>query len=177
MIMATETAREGSAATLPDLPENGSPAQYPQQRQMVPDFTLASSTGREYRLSSFRGRRDLVLVFVGAGAEAEPWAPASNLLRSLAQHTAELDDEEALVLAIFQGEMVAAEALRKRDHLPFVVLADRDGAVHRRYGAIAEAAAYLTDRYGEIYEARRGDLPSSDDLLASLRHINAACPE
>jgi hypothetical protein len=70
--------------------------------------------------------------------------------------------------------MVAAEALRKRDRLSCVVLADADGSVHERYGS---NGLYLTDRYGEIYSIHRDRLPSTEELLASLRHINAECPE
>ena len=144
---------------------------YPQEREMAPDFVLRSSTGRQYQLSSFRGRRDLVLVFAGrAGREVGP------LLKRLAEQREDLEFEEAQVLVIVHGNLAVAEALRKRDALPFAALADMDGAVHQRYGA-GEAALVLTDRHGEIYSTHRQQLPGADEVMASLRHINAACPE
>ena len=149
---------------------------YPEQRQMVPDFTLQSSTGRPYQVSSFRGRRNLLVLFVGDGDHG-----TAGLIAEFAARREELDDEETEVLLVFRGNMVACEALRKRDHIPFAVLADENGRAHERYGAGTSPALYLTDRYGEIYDARRTSesvsLPDADDILASIRHINAACPE
>jgi peroxiredoxin len=105
----------------------------------------------------------------------------AGLIAELAAHGEELDDEETQVLIVFRGNMVACEVLRKRDHIPFAVLADENGRAHARYGAGTSPGLYLTDRYGEIYDARRTSegnaLPDADDVLASIRHINAACPE
>lgn len=150
---------------------------YPAQREMAPDFTLQSSTGRAYQLSSFRGRRNLLLLFLADGKHN-----TEALVTALAAHREELEqEEETQVLLVFRGNMVSCEALRRRDHIPFTVLADEDGRVHDRYGAANSPALYLTDRYGEIYDARRisegAALPDADDILASVRHINAACPE
>ncbi|MFB3813472.1 MAG: peroxiredoxin family protein [Terriglobales bacterium] len=142
----------------------------PNVRDMAPDFVLPSSTGKEYRLSDFRGRRDLVLIFAARGEATSP------LLQALAARANEVEDEEALVLVIVRGDMVTAEAVRKRDGFPFPVLADQDGQVHQRYGA-EHAKLYITDRYGEIYSIHNALPPSADEVLASLRHINAACPE
>ncbi len=152
-------------------------ASCPSEREMAPDFTLQSSTGRSYQLSSFRGRRNLVLLFL-AGGNSQP----QSLVAALHAHREELEqEEETQVLLLFRGNMVACEALRKRDHIAFTVLADEDGRVHERYRAGNSPALYLTDRYGEIYQARRtadgASLPDADDILASIRHINAACPE
>ena len=149
----------------------------PVEREMAPDFVLRSSTGREYQLASFRGRKDLVLVFAGSGAlQREGTAAQSKLLQELDARKAELQEEECQLFVVLSGNMAAAEALRKRDRFSFATLADEDGAVHARYHA-GESALIITDRYGEIYRAYREQLPDADDLLASLRHINAECPE
>jgi peroxiredoxin len=145
------------------------PKTYPQERQIAPDFILHSSTGTDYQISRLRGRRNLVLLFVGRAEGA-----TAVLARALAARGQELREQEALVLAVVWGNMDTAQALQSGDPVSFVVLADLDGAVHQRYGA---PAVYVTDRYGEIYGAYRDPLPAADDILASLRHINAACPE
>ena len=70
--------------------------------------------------------------------------------------------------------------------LPFVVLSDGDGRIHREVGASDEqghvaAAAYVIDRYGEtfaIYRTRDGQaLPSAVDILNWLEFVNSQCPE
>jgi peroxiredoxin len=142
---------------------------YPQERQIAPDFILQSSTGTEYQMSRLRGRRNVVLLVAGTAE-----GPTTALARALATRGQELREEEALVLEVVWGDVATAQALHSRDLIPFPVLADPDGAVHQRYGA---PAVYVTDRYGEIYGAHRDPLPSADDILASLRHINSACPE
>jgi peroxiredoxin len=145
------------------------PTTYPQERQIAPDFILQSSTGTECQISRLRGRRNLVLLFAG---RAE--GPTTALARALASRGQELREEEALVLEVVLGDMATAHTLHSVDQVPFPVLADSDGAVHQTYGG---PAVYVMDRYGEIYGAYRDPLPTADDILASLRHINAACPE
>jgi peroxiredoxin len=135
---------------------------------MVPNFVLNTSDGGSVQISDFRGRRNLALIFVGRGT-----AEADRLITGLAQQRNELDEEETAVLVIATGAIQPARA--------FPVLNDTDGGVHRRFAAEHAPAVYLTDRYGEIYSTCRvadGDpLPSADEILASLRHINVACPE
>ena len=136
---------------------------------MVPDFILPISDGREFQVSRYRGRRDLVLIFVGADTSS-----AADLLRGLVAQRSELDYEETVVAVIVERSQVEAEALRKRDGLPFIVLADSDGSVTGRFGT---PSVYITDRYGEIYSTQHLPLPSADEVLKSLSHINAQCAE
>jgi hypothetical protein len=138
-------------------------AQLPQVRDMAPDFTLESVTGSKLRLSDFRGRRDLVLVFARQGKENQ----ALVLLRALNRD--ELEAEETQVLVIVAGGLPPESP--ESTHFP--VLLDRDGAVTDRYAA----TVVITDRYGEIYSVHRGISPTADEVMASLRHINAECPE
>ncbi len=144
-------------------------ATVPDVREMIPDFVLPSSSGGRVQASSYRGRRDLVLVFIGQGGN-------ENLLDALASANGELNEEETQVLVVYRGSVAQAEDLRRRLSLPFPVLADEDGQVHLRY-AVKRAAVVITDRYGEIYSVFRQVLPDTEEILASLRHINAACPE
>jgi peroxiredoxin len=67
-----------------------------------------------------------------------------------------------------------------------VVLSDGDGRIHREVGASDEqghaaAAAYVIDRYGEIfaiYRTRDGQaLPNAAEILNWLEFVNSQCPE
>lgn len=127
---------------------------------MAPDFRLSATTGESVQLSEFRGLRNLVLVFV------DPARPdRAEWLRRLAAQADELEWEETQVLVI-TGETT-------NQHLPFPVLLDPGALVHSRYSAVL----VVTDRFGEIYAAYRDNLPDLSELLKSLRHINAECPE
>lgn len=139
---------------------------YPQVDQIIPDFRLTTVDGREFRMSMFRGHRDLVLIFTAG--------ESPSVLAELTSRADQLEEENARVFviapALSDQLQIAAAA--------FPVLIDSDLAVIRRFGADREPALYITDQYGEIYAAHHGaSLPSADEVLASLRHINAACPE
>lgn len=150
---------------------------YPNTGQRVPDFDLPSSAGRRVATSSYRGRRNLVLAFVG-----KPAADAARaLLTTLAAHYPEFAEEEAEVLAVIQGSIQEAERAKRQDTLPFPLLADEEGTVHRSFGALASAAIYITDRFGEIFGVYRtgaGEpLPTAEEMLDWLRFIGLQCPE
>ncbi len=130
-------------------------------RQMIPSFVLETANGVEYRSATYRGRRCLVLILPGEGE--------GGLVQELAAHRAEIEAEDAQVLIIGAGKSGGAG---------FPVLVDPEGRVRRRFDLEEQTAVYLTDPYGEIYSAYEGkELPNVEELLASLRHINAACPE
>jgi peroxiredoxin len=135
---------------------------------MAPDFALPSSSG-EYHISDLRGSRNLVLVMAGESAQG-----LTGLLQALSEILPEVKDEEAEVFVIVRGDAARAEAVRARDRLSLTCLADAEGQVHARYGT---SAVYIVDRYGEIYSAYHGAPPGAPEIMASLRHINAECPE
>ena len=141
----------------------------PQPRDMAPDFVLPSYAGKRYQISSFRGRRNLVLVFAG-----ESGREVSALIDGLIDLKEELDFEEAQLLVIVRKPVVPATEVMRLEWPVF--LTDADGAVHQQYG-VAESAVVLTDRYGEIIERYCPPLPPAEDLITSLSYINAACPE
>jgi hypothetical protein len=63
------------------------------------------------------------------------------------------------------------------------VLADTNGAVHRRLGAVDESgtprtAVYVTDRFGEVYAAfAEAALPSIDQITSWLDFVGIQCEE
>lgn len=145
----------------------------PVKGQYLREFELPSSSGAKVRLSDYRGRAALVLIVCDASAEPE------KLLTDLAQHYAQIRSEDAEVLAIVDGSP-EQEAAKAR-HLPFPVLADADGRVHRALGAGDSAAVYVTDRFGEVFgvyrKAEGQALPGTDEILRMLEFVSVQCPE
>ena len=155
-----------------------SPGQYPSRGYRLRDFTLKSADGTDIRLSDYRGRSNLVLVFAGSAGTA------FNLLAEIGQHDSQLQEEEAQVLAIVQDATDAVVHLARKLALSFPLLVDEDGCVHREFGAAhAEAtpAIYITDRYGEVFgsypTAVSQALPTLEEILDWLSFINSQCPE
>lgn len=70
--------------------------------------------------------------------------------------------------------------------LPYPLLIDGAGPLHREFGAVdaqgqASAAVYITDRFGEVfgtYRKRDGqNSPTTKDILEWLEFVNSPCPE
>jgi peroxiredoxin len=156
---------------------------WPVAGNFMPDFKLPSAEMEPVQTSDYRRIRSLVLVFVG---ECSPRA-ANDLLSDLARHYAQIARESAEVLAVVRGTPVEAAQFKKRDHLPFPVLADEDGQVHRDYGAMAPdgrsacEAVYVVGRFGKVYLSSRAcdgpPLPRAKGILNWLYFIQGRCPE
>jgi peroxiredoxin len=134
------------------------------------------------RLSDFRGRRNLVVLLLSA----EEGASSRRLLTDLAERYAEFVEEDAEILSVIRGPVDRAAWIRQRDNLPFPVLADEDGRVHRALGGHAAegaggAAVYVADRYGEVFYAHQAaegqSLPTPEEILGWVRFIELQCPE
>lgn len=156
---------------------------WPVAENFMPDFRLPSAEMEPVQTSDYRKIRSLVLVFVG---ECSP-RTATNLLSDLARHYAEIARESAEVLVVVRGTPAAAAQFKKRDDLPFPVLADEDGQVHRDYGAMSQdgrsvcEAVYVAGRFGKVYLSSRAcdgpPLPTAQGILSWLYFIESKCPE
>lgn len=163
------------------MPEPKPQRSLPAVGEVVPDVTVQLDTAASLPLSALRARHNLVLVFLCGGRRC-----GLQLVDALFSHP-ELAQEESIVLPVLHGDPAAARALNlERWQGQLNVAADSDGSLHRLFGALAEEgysdpALYITDRWGQIYAAIReldGDaLPTADEIVASLRHINHACEE
>ena len=146
---------------------------------MIRDFALVSDHGEHTRLSSFRGRSNLVVVFPGH-SEAMRF-----FLEDVMRHGHEFSEQDTTVIAVVpygpeeQGTPTANRS-------PILVLNDKTHAVCRLSGATDENGqpvplVYLTDRYGEIvltYVAHGHFMPPSvDEILSKLEFVNYQCPE
>lgn len=147
---------------------------------LFPDVTLPTPDGVPVSLGQYRGRRNLVVVLLGAGAPDER---AVSLIEELARSRAALGDEDAKLLVIRSGDTDQSPIVE----LPsLTVLVDEDGAFHRSLGAMDAAgrpspALYITDLYREIYLAARPEdstWPENAESVQSwLVFMNIQCPE
>lgn len=152
----------------------------PSKGHRLQEFALTSVLGSVVHLSDFRGRANLVLI-VGDGRPE-----TAKLLAELAARYSDIKSSEAEVLAIIQKSRESAAGLKREYNLPYPVLVDEDGCLHRTLGAVDSngvysAAVYVTDRFGEVFGAYRtaaGDeLSGFEDILSWLEFVNAQCPE
>jgi peroxiredoxin len=147
---------------------------------LVRDFALTSALGQRIQISDYRGRSNLVIVFTGDSAiELE-------FLQNAARRYQEITEQAAIIVAVFPHSTQDRSSAKKWDNLPFPVLTDDDGRIHRLYGALDQQGkpspvVYVTDRFGEIVsvcDALDGkNLPTTNEVLKTLEFINSQCPE
>ena len=146
------------------------PQASPEKGQLIRDFTLTSTLGQEISLSDYRGHSNLVLVFAGGSVDNPD-------LKVLAEIAADHNRQCTLERAA-QISQVA--------NLPFPLLVDEHGQIHRSAGAADKSAhpviaIYITDRFGEVfavYRAAQGEtMPSAQEIIKWLTFINIQCPE
>src|SRR4051794_32374910 len=103
---------------------------------MAPDFTLKNQHGEDISLSSFRGAKNVVLVFF-------PFAFSGICTGELSDIRDRLEDfGDAEVLAISCDHFFSNRAFADRDGYAFSILSDfwPHGEVSRSYGTFNEGA-------------------------------------
>lgn len=148
--------------------------------QQAPDFTLPGVSGGKVTLSSFKGKKNVVLSFVPAAWTpvcSDQW-PGYNIAREL------FDQNDAVLLGISVDNIPTLYAwTRAMGGLWFAVLSDfwPHGAVAGRYGVLrsdgtAERALFVIDRQGFIRSLLVSDINRRPDLqwlAEALEKVNA----
>jgi peroxiredoxin len=139
------------------------------------DFMLRSTAGAEVRLSDYRGRSDLVLIFGAVSAER------SALIRDLTGVYQRIREEQAEVL------LIVPAAVKEREQalqIPFPVLVDSGREIYAEYGLPINSdpifGIFIADRFGELaasYVASDTTNATSASILKWLEFINSQCPE
>lgn len=133
----------------------------------APDFELVDQHGTPVRLSSFRGLRNVVLVFY-------PWSFSSVCGGELAALRDEADwfvNDTTQLLAVSVDSKFAQRAFAERDGYEFPLLADfwPHGEVARAYGVFDETAGaalrgtFVIDRDGVLRWSVLHGIPDARD--------------
>jgi peroxiredoxin Q/BCP len=121
----------------------------------APHFDLPAAGGGEVVLESYRGRRNVVILFY-PGAFTPVCTKEMCEFRDGFRELAALDAE---VLGVSTDDLEKLERFQKTHHLPMRLLSDYSKAVCRRYGALsflghAKRATFVIDKAGVVRYAR-----------------------
>jgi peroxiredoxin len=145
---------------------------------MAPDFTLKTADRKDWRLSDFRGQKNVVLAFV-------PFAfsgVCSTQLPSYESDIQRFKDLDTEVVSISMDSAYALNAWAKSMNVSFPLLSDfyPQGQVVDLYGVrnpagMAERALFVIDkegitRYIEIMHTP-GEMPDNVNLFNALREL------
>ena len=149
--------------------------------QEAPDFTLKDTETQDVALSSFRGQKNVVLLFV-------PFAftgVCTNELCSVRDNLGTYGQLDAEVLGISVDSPFAQKQWKEKENLNFTLVSDFNRGVSKAYGAqfddlmgfsgVAKRAAFVIDKagkvqYAEVLESPR-DLPDFDKIQETLRGL------
>ncbi len=152
----------------------------PTKGRRLHDFELVEALGNTVRLADYRSRANLVVIATDDRPET------AKLLSDAANRYREIKNAESEVLAVLHTSRDHAVAFKQSLNLPYPVLADPDGRLHRKLGAVDSegrdsAAVYVTNRFGEVFGIYRTavgqPVPGIADVLDWLEFVNAQCPE
>jgi peroxiredoxin Q/BCP len=164
------------ACTQPRRPDGG--VGLVQPTAVAPGFAASDQDGRPRSLVEFRGR-PVVLYFYpkdgtpGCTKEACAFRDAWKRFETAG----------AVVLGVSRDSVEKHHAFAKEHGLPFLLLADEDGAICEKYGVrstlgFASRVTFLVDREGKIARTFPDVDPGvhADEVLAAIAALPAAVP-
>ena len=138
--------------------------------QVAPDFTLKGLESKEFTLSSLKGKKSIVLYFYpkdftpGCTREACAFRDAYEVFT----------DAGAEVIGVSNDSVGRHEKFARKKNLPFKLLSDPGGKVHKMYevsptmfGLLPGRATFVIDREGVIQHAFQSQANIN-------RHVNDA---
>jgi peroxiredoxin len=148
------------------------------------DLTLPDSKGNRVELRKYRGKKNLVLVFV-RGYSGSLDRHCTNQATRLAAKYDDFSSRDAEVLVVFPGPKDHVVQLINRvqrslenEPIPFPVLLDESLSAVDKLGIrgdLAKPSSYIIDKQGQVrfayVGATNGDRPSVQSLLKQLDKI------
>lgn len=144
--------------------------------EMAPDLALRSAASNPVRVSDYRNRENVILLFARPGEAVS----LQRLLADLEDRQADLAWEHTAVIVVLQDP--AQAELSIPEHFP-VWIDSEDRWYRLMFGDQPEApAAYVAlDRFGEVIHFGPISGPEGDviaqDLLEIVQFVELLCPE
>jgi peroxiredoxin len=150
----------------------------PQAGDVAPEFTAASTSGSDVSLSSFRGKRNVLLAFF-------PLAFTGTCTKELVCFTEDFDQFAGKGVEILPISVDATASLREfknKLQMKTDLLSDFKRDISRAYGVLNEdrfysnRAYFLIDKEGKVrwahVEAKNGERRENSELLAAIKLLS-----
>lgn len=134
----------------------------------APDFELDSQRGESIRLSALVEEKPVVLYFYPKD-NTPICTRESCAFRDKYQ---DFQDAGAEVIGISRDDLDSHERFADKHRLPFHLLSDNDGAVHRDYGALLVAG--IPKRITFVVDRQRVIRKAFVSQFSAQRHVNEA---
>jgi peroxiredoxin len=150
----------------------------PQVGDVAPEFTAASTSGRDVSLSSFRGKRNVLLAFF-------PLAFTGTCTKELVCFTEDFDQfagEGIEILPISVDSTASLREFKNKLQMKTELLSDFRRDISRAYGVLNEdrfysnRAYFLIDKEGRVrwshIEANNGQRRENSEILAAIKLLS-----
>jgi peroxiredoxin Q/BCP len=144
----------------------------------APDFEALLDDGSTFRLTDYRGSKNVVLYFYPADFTAGCTAQACSFRDSYAAITA----YDAIIVGVSHDSAESHRSFKEKHHLSYPIITDPDGRLEQLYDVksslplIRPRVTYVIDKAGVIRTAFRHDIAIGrhlHDTLAALEAIRA----
>lgn len=149
----------------------------PQAGDSAPDFTAASTSGSDVSLSSFRGKRNVLLAFF-------PLAFTGTCTKELVCFTEDFDQfvaEGVEILPISVDSTASLREFKNKLQMKSELLSDFKRDISRAYGVLNEdrfysnRAYFLIDKEGRVrwshVEANNGQRREDSEILSEIARL------
>ena len=150
----------------------------PQAGDTAPDFTAASTSGKDVSLSSFRGKRNVLLAFF-------PLAFTGTCTKELVCFTEDFDQfagKGVEILPISVDSTASLREFKNKLQMKTELLSDFKRNISRTYGVLNEdrfysnRAYFLIDREGRVrwshVEGNNSDRRDNSEILAAIKLLS-----
>jgi peroxiredoxin len=149
------------------------------QATFAPDFAATDSESRTMRLSDYKGKRHVVLVF-NRGFQC-PYC--RRHMAQLRQDYKKFVDRNTEIIAIGPEDAKSFADWWHNEHMPFVGIADPKHVIAKMYGQKVNPlkfgrmpAFFVVDKEGKIRYSHYGnsmsDIPSDEEIISLLDDLN-----
>jgi peroxiredoxin Q/BCP len=121
----------------------------------APDFSLSDQDGRGVKLSDFRGKKNVVLVFY----PGDDTGICTKQLCEFRDDYADLSGKDTIVFGVNPQSAESHRRFIAKRHYPFSLLVDSGQRVAQDYhasGLIVKRTVYLIGKSGTVRFAQRG---------------------
>jgi peroxiredoxin len=150
----------------------------PQAGEMAPEFTAASTSGSDVSLSSFRGKRNVLLAFF-------PLAFTGTCTKELVCFTEDFDQfagKGVEILPISVDSTASLKEFKNKLQMKTDLLSDFKRDISRAYGVLNEdrfysnRAYFLIDKEGRVrwshIEDSNGQRRENSEILAAIKLLS-----
>jgi peroxiredoxin len=150
----------------------------PQAGEIAPEFTAASTSGSDVSLSSFRGKRNVLLAFF-------PLAFTGTCTKELVCFTEDFDQftgKGVEILPISVDSTASLKEFKNKLQMKTDLLSDFKRDISRAYGVLNEArfysnrAYFLIDQDGRVrwshVEDNNGQRRENSEILAAIKLLS-----